>query len=99
MDELSSQINFVVSHFQLKSFIGFGVGAGANILVRYAIENPSRVDCLCLINCISTATGWIEWGYQKLNVRHLRTGIMPQSVIEYLMWHHFGKVYRLFFYY
>jgi len=50
------------------------------------------VEALCLINCVSTQAGWIEWGYQKLNARHLRNKGMTQAVLDYLMWHHFGRV-------
>ncbi|XP_044576698.1 misexpression suppressor of KSR 2 isoform X2 [Cotesia typhae] len=91
MDELAQQLLFVLGHFGLKSVIGFGVGAGANILARFALAHPSKVNALCLINCISTQAGWIEWGYQKLNVRHLRSQGMTQGVLDYLMWHHFGR--------
>lgn len=95
MDELASQISYVLTHFGLKQFIGFGVGAGANILARFALLNPNQVTALCLINCVSTQAGWIEWGYQKLNARHLRSKGMTQGVLDYLMWHHFGRVYLL----
>ncbi|XP_022920315.1 protein NDRG3 isoform X1 [Onthophagus taurus] len=91
MDELANQVEFVLSHFALKSFIGFGVGAGANILARYSLKNPNKVAALCLVNCASTTAGWIEWGYQKLNARHLRSKGMTQGVLDYLMWHHFGR--------
>lgn len=90
-DELASQLLFVMSHFNLKTMIGFGVGAGANILARFALAHPDKVGALCLINCSSTAAGWIEWGYQLLNSRNLRTKGMTQSVMDYLMWHHFGR--------
>ncbi|XP_045464884.1 protein NDRG3 isoform X2 [Harmonia axyridis] len=91
MDELASQVSYVLTHFGIKQFIGFGVGAGANILARYALIYPERVSALCLINCTSTTAGWIEWGYQKLNARHLRSKGMTQGVLDYLMWHHFGR--------
>ncbi|XP_070167563.1 protein NDRG3 isoform X2 [Polyergus mexicanus] len=91
MEELAEQLLFVLGHFGIKSVIGFGVGAGANILARFALAHPEKVNALCLINCISTQAGWIEWGYQKLNVRHLRSQGMTQGVLDYLMWHHFGR--------
>ncbi|XP_044760764.1 protein NDRG3 isoform X1 [Coccinella septempunctata] len=91
MDELAGQLSYVLTHFGIKQFIGFGVGAGANILARYALCYPNRVSALCLINCVSTQAGWIEWGYQKLNARHLRSKGMTQGVLDYLMWHHFGR--------
>ncbi|XP_037805342.1 protein NDRG3 isoform X1 [Lucilia sericata] len=91
MEELASQLQFVLSHFGLKSVIGFGIGAGANILARFALAHPDKVGAMCLINCVSTQSGWIEWGYQSFNARYLRTKGMTQGVIDYLMWHHFGR--------
>lgn len=92
MDELGEQISDVVIHFNLKTFIGLGVGVGANILVRFALAHPEKVDTLCLLNCLSTTAGWIEWGYQKLNARHLLSKGMTQGALDYLMWHHFGRL-------
>lgn len=91
IDELASQIDFVLGYFGIKSFIGFGVGAGANILARYALNNPQKVDALTLINCTSTQAGWTEWLYQKINTRQLRSSGMTQGALDYLMWHHFGR--------
>lgn len=44
MDELAAQLLFVISHFGIKSIIGFGVGAGANILARFALQQPDKVS-------------------------------------------------------
>lgn len=44
MDELADQLNQVVLHFNLKHFIGFGVGVGANILCRYTLNHPEMVS-------------------------------------------------------
>lgn len=46
MDELAAQLLFVLSHFGLKSIIGVGVGAGANILARFALQQPDKVNTL-----------------------------------------------------
>lgn len=43
MDELANQINYVLAHFGIKSFIGFGVGAGSHILAKYALVHPDKV--------------------------------------------------------
>lgn len=51
-----------------------------------------QVDALALINCTSSQAGWIEWAYQKMNSRSLRSRGMTQGVLDYLMWHHFGRV-------
>lgn len=92
MEELSEILTSVKNHFHLRTFIGFGVGLGANILARYAVKYPNDVDSLMLINCSAAQAGWIEWGYQKLNIRHLRAGTMTTGTVDYLMWHHFGKI-------
>ena len=55
------------------------------------MKYPERVDSLMLINSLCTAPGWIEWGYQKRNVNHLRQHGITQPVLDYLMWHHFGS--------
>lgn len=44
MDEMAEQISFVMSHFVLKNVIGFGVGAGANVLARFALTHPEKVE-------------------------------------------------------
>ena len=54
------------------SLIGLGVGLGGNVLLRHALKYPERVDSLVLVNTTCQAGGWIEWGYQKRNVNHLR---------------------------
>uniref|UniRef100_A0A914WLJ7 Protein NDRG3 n=1 Tax=Plectus sambesii TaxID=2011161 RepID=A0A914WLJ7_9BILA len=91
MDALAEAVESVVEHFGIKAFIGLGVGAGANVLVRYALNNPKKVDGLILINCVVTAAGWIEWGYQKVNSNYLRNRGVTAFTVDYLMWHHFGK--------
>lgn len=68
-----------------------GVGTGANILARFALQYPDKVGALCLVNCSSTKSGWIEWGYQSLNARNLKAKGMTQPVMDYLLWHHFGR--------
>lgn len=50
------------------------------------------MEALCLINVVATQAGWIEWGYQKINARYLKSKGMTQGVLDYLMWHHFGRV-------
>jgi len=90
MDELAEQVNEVVNHFAVVRYIGIGVGLGGNVLIRHALQYPERVDSLMLINTLTTAPGWIEWGYQKRNINHLRQHGMTQAALDYLMWHHFG---------
>ena len=85
------KVNDVINHFAIVRYIGIGIGLGANVIVRHALKYPERVDSLMLINSLVTAPGWIEWGYQKRNVNHLRQHGITQPVLDYLMWHHFGN--------
>uniref|UniRef100_A0AC34Q773 Uncharacterized protein n=1 Tax=Panagrolaimus sp. JU765 TaxID=591449 RepID=A0AC34Q773_9BILA len=109
MESMPSIIQAVVGHFGFKSFIGFGIGAGANVMLRYALENQNKLDALILINCSASAAGWVEWGYQKVNINYLRSQKMTNFTVDYLMWHHFGirqeegnqdimRQYRSYFY-
>ena len=68
LDELSDMVGEVVHFFGLKRFIGFGVGAGANILSRYALWHPTKVEALVLVELVASNGGWIEWGYQKVRL-------------------------------
>jgi len=90
MNELAEQVNDVINHFAVVRYIGIGVGLGANILIRHALKYPERVDSLMVVNGNCSAPGWIEWGYQKRNVSHMRNHGITQAVLDYLMWHHFG---------
>lgn len=100
LDELAEQIIDVCTFYQIQHFIGFGVGVGANILSRFALQHPSFLDGLFLINPTSGAASWSEWFYQKFNVYSLGlsgqnwslANPFPESTRDYLLWHHFGKV-------
>ncbi|KAH7728617.1 Protein Y48G10A.3 [Aphelenchoides avenae] len=91
MDGLAAIVESVVSHFGFKSFIGFGIGAGANALLRYALLHQEKLEALILVNAVATKAGWLEWGYEKVNLNYLRTTGMTNFTVDYLMWHHFGK--------
>lgn len=93
MEQLGEQVQEVLNHFNLVKYIGVGVGLGANVLTRHSLLYPERVDCLMLVNTCSTKAGWVEWGYQKRNVSHLRTSGVTQPVLDYLLWHHLGDSY------
>ncbi|GFR73132.1 protein NDRG3 [Elysia marginata] len=94
MDQLADAIHHVVEHYGLKTFIGFGVGAGANILARYELNHHEKVDSLIMVNPTASKSGWIEWGYQKMNSWYLYSGQLTSFTEEYLLWHWFGKKTR-----
>ncbi|VDN52573.1 unnamed protein product [Dracunculus medinensis] len=91
MDGLAEIVQSCIDHFGLKSFTGIGVGVGANVMLRYALKKQENVDALVLINCVGTSCGWVEWSYEKVNIKYLRSVGMTSFTIDYLMWHHFGK--------
>jgi len=94
MDQMAEAVHHVVEHYGMKTFIGFGVGAGANILARYELNHHDRVDSLIMANPTSGKAGWIEWGYQKMNSWYLFSGQLTSFTEEYLLWHWFGKQTR-----
>lgn len=49
MDELANQLSFVLGHFGLNSVIGLGVGAGGNVLSRFALNHPNKVTSAVLM--------------------------------------------------
>jgi hypothetical protein len=38
LDGLAQIVDSVANHYKLTKFIGFGIGAGANVLLRYAVS-------------------------------------------------------------
>ena len=63
-------------------FIAFGAGAGANVFLRFALAHPEKVESMVLINPTARRAGWVEWGYLKLAVRYLHSGVTNRSVYQ-----------------
>uniref|UniRef100_A0A8C4QAA2 N-myc downstream regulated 1a n=1 Tax=Eptatretus burgeri TaxID=7764 RepID=A0A8C4QAA2_EPTBU len=84
MDQLAEMILPVIEHFSLKSVIGIGVGAGAYILTRFALNHPAFVEGLVLINIDTCAKGWIDWATSKLSE-------LTNTLTDILMTHHFSQ--------
>ncbi|XP_060915987.1 protein NDRG1a isoform X2 [Labrus mixtus] len=84
MDQVSETLPSVLKHFGLKSVIGMGIGAGAYILTRFALDYPNMVEGLLLININPCAEGWMDWAAHKISGW---THAMPDMLISHL----FGK--------
>uniref|UniRef100_A0AAQ4R4Y6 N-myc downstream regulated 1a n=1 Tax=Gasterosteus aculeatus aculeatus TaxID=481459 RepID=A0AAQ4R4Y6_GASAC len=81
MDQLSETLPLVL---KLKSVLGIGIGAGAYILTRFALDFPEMVEGLMLININPCAEGWMDWAAHKISGW---THAMPDMIITHL----FGK--------
>uniref|UniRef100_A0A673HU71 Protein NDRG2 n=1 Tax=Sinocyclocheilus rhinocerous TaxID=307959 RepID=A0A673HU71_9TELE len=81
MDQLAEMLPSVLT--QVNSVIGIGVGAGAYILTRFALNQPSLVEGLVLINVDPCAEGWMDWAASKL------TG-WTSNLVDIVMAHHFS---------
>uniref|UniRef100_A0A674N473 Protein NDRG2 n=1 Tax=Takifugu rubripes TaxID=31033 RepID=A0A674N473_TAKRU len=86
VDELAQMLPAVLSQLQVKSVIGIGVGAGAYILTKLALNEPSLVEGLVLINIDPCAKGWMEWAASKVSAGHTHTctGLMSTCGCEEL---------------
>uniref|UniRef100_A0A8C5GFQ3 Protein NDRG3 n=1 Tax=Gouania willdenowi TaxID=441366 RepID=A0A8C5GFQ3_GOUWI len=65
MDELAEMLPSVMTQLKVNSVIGIGVGAGAYVLSHFALNNPTLVEGLVLINIDPCAEGWIDWAASK----------------------------------
>uniref|UniRef100_A0A8D3AQL9 Protein NDRG2 n=1 Tax=Scophthalmus maximus TaxID=52904 RepID=A0A8D3AQL9_SCOMX len=66
MDELAEMLPSVMTQLKVNSVIAIGVGAGAYVLSRFALNNPTLVEGLVLINVDPCAEGWIDWAASKV---------------------------------
>uniref|UniRef100_A0AAX7SZQ6 Protein NDRG3 n=1 Tax=Astatotilapia calliptera TaxID=8154 RepID=A0AAX7SZQ6_ASTCA len=73
MDELAEMLPSVMTQLHIKSVIGIGVGAGAYVLTKLALNEPSLVEGLVLINVDPCAKGWIDWAASKVTHTHTHT--------------------------
>jgi len=87
IEQLAEQIILVLKHFKIERFIGFGVGAGACILLQHAVVHPSTLVGLLLVGPISAQASWLEWFRLQRDAYTLRyTGMTPtvkSSLLSY----------------
>uniref|UniRef100_A0A8D3AZP2 Protein NDRG3 n=1 Tax=Scophthalmus maximus TaxID=52904 RepID=A0A8D3AZP2_SCOMX len=83
MDELAAMLPSVLTQLQVKSVIGIGVGAGAYVLTKLALNQPGLVEGLVLINIDPCAKGWVDWAASKLSG-------WTSNMVDIIMGHHFS---------
>jgi protein NDRG1 len=84
MDQLSEGLTTVLKHYGFRSVIGVGVGAGANVLAKFALNHPDLVEGLVLININANAETFIDTMTHKITDW---THTLTDSIISHL----FGK--------
>ena len=90
LDDLTRHFSSVLEMLAIKCFHGFGVGLGANILVRFATLQPRALLSLTLINGFVSQCGWLEWGRMKYHIWQLQSGLMPESTMNEFLWQWLG---------
>ena len=91
-EELVCLVEAVLEQLQVRHCVVMGVGLGGYLALSLAVKSPALVDGLVLVNTSSSSSGWVEWAYSKVNIACLRrTNSLPDSVLEFLLWHHLGS--------
>jgi len=92
MDELGRMIGTIAKHFKFPGFVGIGAGAGANILLRYAVNDPPiLVRGLLLISPLLQSESWLGWAFDKIARTQLSVSKdMPAFVVEQYLKTYFG---------
>eukprot|EP00112_Aurelia_sp_Birch-Aquarium-sp1_P009028 Seg2012.5 transcript_id=Seg2012.5/GoldUCD/mRNA.D3Y31 product="Protein NDRG3" protein_id=Seg2012.5/GoldUCD/D3Y31 len=92
LPQMAKMLITVLEHFNLtKDVIGFGVGAGANVLLHLSMLKPELIVGLVLVDPAGRSAGFREWGEEKLASWHLETKGFSSSSEKFLIWHHFGN--------
>lgn len=88
--QLGEDLTIVLDKVDARTCIAFGEGAGANIICRFALSNPNRINGIILVHCTSTTVGVLEYFRDKLTNLRLEHDVMSQSAWDYLTAHKFG---------
>ncbi|CAH8631470.1 unnamed protein product [Schistosoma rodhaini] len=91
MDQLADMITSILVHFGINYFLGFGMGAGSNILARYALRYPDQVLGLFLINPNASTHGYYQW-FRNVwsDLPALERGVLTDNLMSQLEAHWFG---------
>eukprot|EP01062_Namystynia_karyoxenos_P082687 TRINITY_DN9367_c1_g1_i1.p1 TRINITY_DN9367_c1_g1~~TRINITY_DN9367_c1_g1_i1.p1 ORF type:complete len:336 (+),score=135.84 TRINITY_DN9367_c1_g1_i1:102-1109(+) len=93
--QLGEQVDYVVRHFgiggQSRPIYGFGVGAGCNVLLEYAVadDHQKHFAGMALCNPSGSRCGWREWTWHGLVSNQLWYSGMNARVKRMLMYRHF----------
>ena len=68
MDQMADMIKDIIDYYKINCCVCLGVGAGANVFLRFGMKYPDPVEGIVLVNGTCNASTWTEWGYQKVRV-------------------------------
>ena len=92
MEDMVTMVEVVLDQLRVNHCILMGVGMGGYIGLNIAVKSPKLVDGLIAINTTSSSAGWMEWACHKVNISSLRrANTVPESVLDFLIWHHLGN--------
>ncbi|XP_041368765.1 uncharacterized protein ZK1073.1-like isoform X2 [Gigantopelta aegis] len=92
MQSLGEDLVCVLDQLDVKQVVGLGEGAGANIILRFALAQPGRVLGACLIHCTGQQANFMESMKEKMNTWKLDQIGMNPTAEAYLVVHRFGTV-------
>jgi len=92
MDQMAEMIPFIIEHFKLKRIFLFGVGMGANVLLRYSLNDQSKIEGCIFVNPVFSQQSWGGYFHSKvfgnpngpdfLNFHHFFNDYVSESIMD-----------------
>eukprot|EP01135_Chromosphaera_perkinsii_P009989 Nk52_evm24s1992 gene=Nk52_evmTU24s1992 len=89
--DLASVVTDVTEYFNLTRVLLFGVGAGADVLLRYAIKNDKKVRGIILIGGDPCRACYSEWGYFKGGILQMKALGVNELAVNQFMFRFLGS--------
>jgi len=81
MDQMAEMIPYIIERFGLKRIFLFGVGVGANVFLRYCLNDQSKIEGCIFVNPVFSQQTWGDYFHAKV----FGTSTGP----DFLNWYHF----------
>lgn len=89
LQTLGEDLVAILDLLHVRYVIGFGEGAGANVIARFGIAHQSRTIGLILINCTASARS-VKENFKAKFMNWKGKDVVNQSTTDYLVFHKFG---------
>jgi len=90
MQDVADDLPTVLNFLNIKYCVVVGEGAGANIVARFAVQNPDRVLGAVLINCVPSPTSLMKYMTDKIMSWKGDSGALGNKAEQFLILHKFG---------